>query len=257
MNTVKITPIPSSVKINVEPVSKHLPQNVLKKIDEYWSNINSLESRFSRGIVFDVSKVILNKEQLNINLQYTDYAHYLYSTRIGLPEEYRCRVVHGASLIITSDNHILIGTMNSHTANPGRIQLVAGGLDENDIENGFINIEKNIKREINEEIGINIENFKSRDIAEPWLLKEGGSNNSLVIIYLIKFPYTKNKILKLYSTYEKKLKSSGILPEFKEINFIPNNKKEIENFLSLNKRKVPDYLGPLLIYLSEVTIGTK
>ncbi|NME06509.1 hypothetical protein HF876_11725 [Psychrobacillus sp. BL-248-WT-3] len=136
--------------------------------------------------------------------------------------------------------------MNEGTANPDRIQLVAGGLDKNDIEEGHINIHKNIIREIQEELGINLTKIMCLSPLSPWLIKRGGQ--SLVLINRVTIDLTSQEVKEIHKHYKNELYSKGELPEFKRVETIPFNSRGLNRLLLSDYCKA-DYINPLCIYL--------
>lgn len=244
-NTVSLEKSPSNIKISVLEKEINLPDEIKSKVNQYWETINR-QNTFSRGEVFTVHQIQEDENDLFISLIHTDYAHFLYSRKMELSAEYDCTVVYPATLVLTSDQHLVYGHMNEGTANPDRIQLVAGGLDKNDLEEGHINIHKNIIREIQEELGINLTKIMCLSPLSPWLIKRGGQ--SLVLINRVTIDLTSQEVKEIHKHYKNELYSKGELPEFKRIETIPFNSRGLNRLLLSDYCKA-DYINPLCIYL--------
>lgn len=69
----------------------------------------------------------------------------------------------GASVLLARDHAILLGVMSAHTVNAGKIYFPSGTPDPDDFRNGRLDIERNMRRELEEETGMTIDDFH----AEP------------------------------------------------------------------------------------------
>ena len=64
----------------------------------------------------------------------SDYAHYLYGERIGLPEEHCCTNLSAGSLLETKDNYYVVGELDLKASYPGVLQVTGGNIDKEDTE---------------------------------------------------------------------------------------------------------------------------
>ena len=112
------------------------------------------------GEVFCISKCNIKDEEVHINCKKSDYAHYLYGERVGLPKEYECRNLSAGCLIETMDGYYVIWELDDSTSYPGMLQTTGGGIDKQDIIGEKIYVEKTILREAKEELNINLNNSK-------------------------------------------------------------------------------------------------
>lgn len=78
----------------------------------------------------------------------------------------------GSGLILTCDGALLLIRMAARTANPGKVYAPSGSLDESDIEDGRINVEGSILREVMEETGCDL--TRSRSEQQLWGWRQGG-----------------------------------------------------------------------------------
>ncbi len=244
-DNISLEKIPTNIRINVLDKQVDLPGEIRTKINQYWENINR-KGIFNRGKVFSIDQVQEDEKNLLISLTHTDYAHFLYSRKTELPSQYDCIVVYPATLILTSDQYIVFGHMNEGTANPDRIQFAAGGLDENDLEEGHISIHKNIEREIQEELGIDLTKTKCKSPLRPWLIKRGGK--SLVLLYQVTIDLTSKEVKEIHEKYKNDLYSLGSTPEFKRLETIIYNSTELTRLL-LSEHPKADYIDPICTYL--------
>lgn len=216
-----------------------------QKIEDYWKKLHNSGKIYFRGEVFTIKKILESDKEIRIELLLTDYAHYIYTLHHpGKPKEFPCRVAYALTLIETKDNYLVFGKMANHTAHPGKYQCVGGGIDFSDISGNKINFEKNIQREIEEEVNIRT-NDKNlvRNIQKKYT-KEKDSKNSFSIVYKLKLNINRDQFSKHFDCFQKKLKMNGEKSEFEKIIFIHKNsfEKSIKNI----EKKSDDYL-PILI----------
>lgn len=81
------------------------------------------------------------------------FATLLYWRDKGFPDK-RFRHVFGDVIPRASDGALLLGKMSAHTANAGRVYFPGGAIDESDVRDDRIDIDHNITREMEEELGL-------------------------------------------------------------------------------------------------------
>ena len=63
----------------------------------------------------------------------------------------------GLPVILSSDGAVIAIRMGRHTANPGRVYCAAGSLDPGDIVDGRCDVDGNMRREVLEETGLDLD----------------------------------------------------------------------------------------------------
>lgn len=86
------------------------------------------------------------------------FATMLYWRDQGYPDK-SFKHVFGCVAPRTSDGAFLIGRMSAHTANAGRVYFPGGAIDEDDVKGDRIDIDSNISREMEEELGLKPSDF--------------------------------------------------------------------------------------------------
>src|SRR5262245_31872534 len=143
--------------------------------------------------------------------------------------------------------------MTNHTSTPKRLQCAGGGIENIDIKDNFVDLNNNIKRELFEEMGIEIDDKSIILESFPKYLKTGGENNFISIIFKIKLSIKKKELQNIYKIYINYLLLKEILPEFNSLVFVRSNISSVKSFLRNDKRQRVDYLNSLL----EVETGMK
>ncbi|MDE1991006.1 MAG: NUDIX hydrolase [Rhizobiaceae bacterium] len=91
---------------------------------------------------------------------------------------------------VSSDGAIIAIRMAQHTANPGQVYCAAGSMDENDIVDGRCDIDGNMRREVLEETGLDLNDA----VAEPGYYATQ-TNRSVTLFRVYRFPWTADDIL--------------------------------------------------------------
>lgn len=89
------------VKVILKNGKVQLPEEIKQKINEYWENVVAQNSNLWNGEIICVINYMETDKKLTIVCQKSDYAHYLYDERIGLPDQYKCYNVFADSLLET------------------------------------------------------------------------------------------------------------------------------------------------------------
>jgi len=223
-----------------------LPIEMRNKIDEYWNLLIKNGEKLFRGEVFTVSNIKEINNEIIISVDLSDYAHYLYSRRIGVPEKYACKNLHTSCLIETFDSIFIFGKMGKNTSLFGNIQCVGGGLDNDDIQGDTVDLVHNIKKELAEEVGINIDDNNLVEEFNIRYLKYNPDVYSIAAIFILKLKINAQEFKDSYAKFENQLKSEGIMPEFEKIIFLPKNKLELDDFYKKEKEFLDHYMMPLL-----------
>jgi len=97
----------------------------------------------------------------------------------------------GLAVVVSSDGAIIAIRMAPHTANPGQVYCAAGSLDENDIVDGHADVAGNMRREVLEETGLDLNDAT----AEPGYYA-AHINRSVTLFRVFRFPWTAEDMLR-------------------------------------------------------------
>ncbi len=223
-----------------------LPQEVREKIDVYWQSLLDSGKNYRRGEVFTVTRVTETDATIEVLVEKSDYAHYLYCQNVDTLGEYGVRIIHTACLVITSDNKTVLGEMGSQTARAGMYQLCGGGIELRYLYGEVFDLDKNIKEELQEELGIDVQDStRVKSFTEKYL-KSGGPTGKMTVIYELLLNESLEEFLEHYADFEEKLIEKGENPEFGRLVTLPlDNKEFIKKFFEQNEKKCDEYLKPL------------
>ncbi|NTW14438.1 MAG: NUDIX hydrolase [Candidatus Moranbacteria bacterium] len=222
-----------------------LPAGLQKEIDSYWEELIRGGKRYTRGEVFTVIGKTETDDSIEVTVSRTDFAHNLFCRDIRNPEGYGIRIIHTAALVETSDGKVVFGRMSAHTANPLRYQLCGGGIDDHDIRDGVFDLDHNTKKELREELGIDVDDTRLVLSFSPAYFKEGGPREKMSVIYRVTLSETAAEYRKRYETFAEGLRKAGEDPEFGEIVVFNRNSEELLSFLAREDLCFDEYMRPL------------
>lgn len=231
-----------------------LPEEIQEKIDTYWEGLLASGKNYRRGEVFTVTHVDESADRIDVLVEKSDYAHYLYCQNVDTLGECGVRIIHTACLVITSDNKAVLGEMGPQTARAGMYQLCGGGIELKNLRGDVFDFDENIIEELQEELGIDVEDSTRVKSFGQKYLKSGGPTGKMTAIYKLVLRESETEFLERYNFFEKELVEKAENPEFERIVTLDLNKKdEVKYFLMENKDKCDEYIEPLFERVLEPT----
>ena len=222
-----------------------LPKRVQSQIDTYWEELIASGKSYKRGEVFTVTHKEVVGGIVNILVEKTDYAHYLYCQNKESLDENGVHIIHTAVLVETSDEYFIFGEMGSQTARHGIIQLCGGGIDNDDLRGEYFDLRHNSTKEIQEELGVDVTDTSRVLYFEEAYFKEGGPTDKMTVVYRVILNETQEVFLKKYTAFVKHLEKKGESPEFGKIITLKKDWHEIEKFFSQEDLLLDEYMKPL------------
>ena len=217
-----------------------LPENLQNEIENFWKKQLKENPHLFNGEIWSVTKYEELPDKIQMSIQKTNYAHYLYEERVGIDKKYACYNISSGILLETKDGYYIIGEMNETTSYPRGLQIPAGNLDENDIRpDGQVDIINNVARELKEEIDIDL---FDKSIVEKYVIQylemPPGQRNSYSLIMKGTVSITAKQMEEHYNKYKTELEQNSEEVEFARLHFI---KKEdaLETLRKLDNPKRP------------------
>lgn len=244
MKPFKVSPA-QEVTVRFSNKEVQLPEEIQTKIDSYWKELLDSGKSYKRGEVFTVTHKEVTETAVNILVEKTDYAHYLYCQNKESLEENGVHIIHTAVLVESSDDHFLFGEMGHQTSRHGIIQLCGGGIDNDDLKGEYFDFKHNITKELQEELDIDVTDTSRVTYFDEAYLKEGGPTDKMTVIFRVVLKDTKEKFLERYDAFMERLKAEGEDPEFGKIIALKKDKQEITNFFSQENLILDEYMKPL------------
>lgn len=219
-----------------------LPTPIQSDISSYWEEAKVAIPDMTNGVIYHVSKFTFptaTKPTYTFELQETKYEHFVYSRhKLSEDSPYYCRTLFASSIIITADDHFVFGDLGEKSFRPGYLQSVGGSLDLADGTGREFDLEQTIKREVLEEIGIDLRDPSLTRTLEPAYLKQNGNYG---IIFRIELNWSSEEI---QQNFQKKQQLGEIDEEFQTLLTVPRN--EIRRFLEQDTRRRVDHLHLLM-----------
>ena len=141
------------------------------EIDAWFADMRRKQPALWNGRVLLMHHQVIERGVLRGEFLETDYASFICWKHRGRPHA-QVRDCFSAAAIQSSDGAFLLGVMGSHTFNAGKVYFPCGTPDPNDIVDGKVDFEHNVRRELLEETGLAVDDFTP----EPgWTMVVDGS----------------------------------------------------------------------------------
>ena len=101
------------------------------------------------------SRLVLADGRLDGTFHLGRFASFLYWR--GLTQKEDLRHAFANPILVTTDNALVAVEMGAHTANAGLVYFPSGSFDPNDLAEGRIDVAGNMRREVREETGIDLD----------------------------------------------------------------------------------------------------
>ena len=237
-----------NVQIRAELSSEkfELPLKFKQEIEKFWDKASKENTNLWNGEQICVSEFKRSEEKIMITCKKSDYAHYLYDERIGLPIQYACSSLVAGCLLETSDGYYIVGELANNTSYPHCLQISGGSCDDNDIMNGKINIFNTIQREVQEELNINLQDINQVEQCKIKYINLPSEKAHTYILFakgILKM--NMREMEEHYKTYLKYLQDNNGEVEFDKIHFI--RKGNVEDELRKFNNPKREYLEKLLV----------
>ena len=222
-----------------------LPEIVQSKINSYWQELLDSGKSYKRGEVFTVTHKETAGNTVNILVEKTDYAHYLYCQNKESLDENGVHIIHTAVLVESSDGYFLFGEMGPQTSRHGIVQLCGGGIDNDDLRGEYFDLKHNIIKELQEELNIDVSDTSRVTYFDEAYLKEGGPTDKMTVIFRVVLSDAKEEFIEQYDTFVERLKAKGEDPEFGKIIPLKKDQQKINDFFSQEEIILDEYMKPL------------
>jgi 8-oxo-dGTP pyrophosphatase MutT (NUDIX family) len=143
----------TTLDLRVRPAPWAFAQARRGEIDAHFAKVREAKPEIWNGRVLLGRNAVHREGRLSADFFETDFASFLAWRDWGFPDR---DVFNGFGMgaLQSSDGAFVLGEMGGHTANAGRIYFPAGTPDPGDVRDGMLDIAGSIKREVEEETGL-------------------------------------------------------------------------------------------------------
>lgn len=219
-----------------------LPDDYKNGMEENWSNEIASGKTYTNGKIYTISGYNFDNDKKKIYIQQSSYSHYLYSKKREY-DIYSCRSMASNALFLTSDNYFVLGKMKNTTSLPGKIKFIGGSVAKEDINSlNKVDVEECIKRECNEEIGIDITDKQYVENIEPIAYITRKHLTFVNTLFCARLSKSKNEMEKLFKDFQTKLIETNEEVELQDVVFVHNDKESVIEFLENKDNNLIDYM---------------
>ena len=200
----------------------YLPEELKEQIKIFWKEQVKNNAHLFNGETWNVTKMEEKQDEVVLTLEKTDYAHYIYDERCGVNDEkYFCHNLASGVYIVTKDGYGVLGELDDSTSYPKMLQVSGGGLDKQDIVNNEFNLVKTAKRELQEELNLDLDNKEQiSKYGFEYLEVPEGKRHSYCVLLKATTTLTAKELEAHFNNYKKYLEESNGEIEFKKLHFL-------------------------------------
>ncbi|MBX3531050.1 MAG: hypothetical protein KF849_10610 [Rhizobiaceae bacterium] len=132
-------------------------------IDAHWTAENAGNPALFDGRIILFSALSLNGRRLQgvgHEARYATLLHWRGGSDTALAQH-----CFAYGVLVAGDGALIAVRMGSHTANPGKVYFAAGSFEMHDVVRGRIDVDLNIRREVGEETGLDLD---AADAEQGW-----------------------------------------------------------------------------------------
>jgi hypothetical protein len=174
----------TTLALKYEPRPWAFAQERRAEISAYFAQKQRETPAIWNGRVLLAYDPVLDAEHLSARYLDADYASFLAWRDWGFPDK---DVFNGFGMgaLRASDGAFVLGEMNQHTANAGRIYFPAGTPEPADIRDGVVDLAGSIVREMEEETGLKPDDYT---IDPDWYCVRSGASLALLRVLVADCP---------------------------------------------------------------------
>lgn len=240
------------VDINYKDESIDLPETLKVRIKDNWDEYGF---RFTNGDIFFIKDYYVNKidKKVILDVCNSKYDHYLYTRYHDEYDEYSCVNLWSGAVIETVDGKLVLGVMSDETVSEGELHISGGSTDRDDLIENKIDYYKTMKRELYEEVGLELDDKRIiKDFYLKYLKVPSATEEelSLGVLYKIDLNISFEKLNNKFEEYKKYLIDNGLEVEFTKLYGID---KTEESIIKINEKflnKIPKYI--IQMFLKEI-----
>ncbi len=158
-----------AIECTYEPQAWPWAEREAPRIAAHWRDCIARQPKLFDGRVLLQHRGGLDGDVFRGAYLETRFSSFLSWRDFGFPDR-SVRNCYGMAALMSSDGAFLLGEMNTHTANAGRIYFAGGTPDREDLVGDRVDLDGSVLRELAEETGVVAEDV---DMSESWTLAIG------------------------------------------------------------------------------------
>lgn len=178
------------IDVRLDPAPHPFERQHLAEIDRNWLRERGVNPHVFDGKVALLSELSYRDARLAGRCHIVRYATFMYWRRNRTAENAGHAFAH--AMLVSSDGSLVAIRMGSHTVNAGRVYFAAGSFELEDFRDGQVDIAYNMRREVKEEIGIDLADAETEPGRRHYLLSTA---NGTVIFRRYRARLTANQLI--------------------------------------------------------------
>jgi 8-oxo-dGTP pyrophosphatase MutT (NUDIX family) len=178
------------IDVRLDPAPHPFEQDNLPAIEENWRRETAINPHLFDGAVALLSELSYRDAVLAGRCHIVRYATFMYWRRHRQAENAGHAFAH--AMLVSSDGALVAIRMGPHTVNAGRVYFAAGSFELEDFREGQVDVAYNMRREVGEEIGIDLAEAETEPGKRHYLLS---TRSGTVIFRRYRARFTANELI--------------------------------------------------------------
>ena len=178
------------IDVRLDPAPHPFERQHLAEIDRNWLRERGVNPHVFDGKVALLSELSYRDARLAGRCHIVRYATFMYWRRNRAAQNAGHAFAH--AMLVSSDGSLVAIRMGAHTVNAGRVYFAAGSFELEDFRDGRVDVASNMRREVMEEIGIDLADAETQPGRRHYLLSTA---NGTVIFRRYRARLTANQLV--------------------------------------------------------------
>ena len=159
------------IDVRLDPAPHPFERDNLPDIDKNWLHETAINPHIFDGAVALLSELSYRDRRLTGRCHIVRYATFMYWRRNRLTPNAGHAFAH--AMLVAGDGALVAIRMGPKTVNAGRVYFAAGSFELEDFRDGQVDVAYNMRREVMEEIGVDLAEADSQPGQRHYLLATG------------------------------------------------------------------------------------
>jgi 8-oxo-dGTP pyrophosphatase MutT (NUDIX family) len=178
------------IDVRLDPAPHPFERENLAAIEENWRHETTINPHIFDGAVALLSELSYRDARLSGRCHIVRYATFMYWRRNRQAENAGHAFAH--AMLVSGDGALVAIRMGAHTVNAGRVYFAAGSFELEDFRDGQVDVAYNMRREVREEIGVDLAEAETEPGRRHYLLS---TQSGTVIFRRYRMKPTANELI--------------------------------------------------------------